>query len=215
MSRNHQRHACGSDAPGVSMEKSRGKSMNQNLFDKLRMLRNEVAHGTYGFNPTKLAKRLSEMGLSIPAADLPEFTTLLLQGFGREAGLYYVPQRILSVIEKLLDGRSASVVCDPWAGLGIVLASVCEITQATRALDFTKNSSEAELGRVLLSAADWRVGDPCELLSALPEKIDIVASVLPFGARGSKPIEVVTADGTPLTLQDDLGHMICPERNLI
>jgi len=188
--------------------------MNQNLFDKLRTLRNEVAHGRYGFNPAELAKRLSEMGLSIPVADLPEVTALLLKGFGREEGFYYVPQSILSVFAKLLDGRSASIVCDPWAGMGTVLASVLETTQATKALAFTKNYNEAELGRVLLSSADWHVGDPCQLLSRLPANLDVVASVLPFGVRGSKPIEVQTADGTSLALQDDLGHQILAASSL-
>jgi hypothetical protein len=186
----------------------RNSTLEQNLFDEVRKLRNKLAHGSGAFDSAELAKHLSEMGLSIPIADLPEFTALLLQGFGREAGLYYVPQPILTVLSKLLDGKSASIVCDPWARMGTVLASVCESTQATKALAFTKNKNEAALGCVLLSSADWHVGDPCQLLSSLPANLDVVASVLPFSVRGLEPIEVQASDGTTLTLQDDLGHLI-------
>jgi hypothetical protein len=182
--------------------------MQQNLFDEIRRLRNESVHGLRAHTPAELAKRFSEIGLSILPADLPEFMDHLLRGFGRDAGLYYVPHFILGVIARLLDGKSAHTVCDPWPGMGTVLASVSEATQATHALAFTNNRNEAELGRVLLSSADWRVGDPHQLLSSLPESLDVVASVLPCGTRGSNPLVVQTADGTTLTLQDDLGNLI-------
>jgi hypothetical protein len=182
--------------------------MKQNLFDEIRRLRNEYAHGSRSFGHAELAKHLSEMGLSIPTADVPEFMTRLVQVFGREPGDYYVPRSILSVLAKLLEGRPAKTVCDPWAGIGTVLACVCEATQATKAIAFTRDDDKAIFGRALLNSADWHVGDPCQLLSTLPENLDVVASVLPFGMRGLEPIEVEAADGTTLTIQDDLGHLI-------
>lgn len=184
------------------------KAINQNLFNELRKLRNVIVHGTYGSDPAELAKQLSKMNLSIPATDLPDFISLLLKGFGRERGFYYVPQYILTVLTKLLDGRSTDVVCDPWAGIGNVLASVLQKKQVMNTLAFTMNRDDAVLGRVLLNSTDWRIGDPCQLLNTLPANLDVVASVLPFGMRGSEPLNVQAKDGTTLTFQGDLGQQI-------
>lgn len=182
--------------------------VQQNLLNQILKIRCEYAHGLRSFSPAELSKHLSEMGLSIPAGELPEFVTSLMQVLGRGAGGYYVPRSILQAFAKLLEGRTAKTVCDPWASIGSVLACVCEATHSTKALAFTKNVDEAELGRVLLNSADWQVGDPCLLLSTLAENLDVVASVLPLGMRTVKPITLQAPDGTTLTVQDDLGHLI-------
>lgn len=187
--------------------------MNQNLFNELRKLRNEIVHGVHRLNSADLAKRFSELGLSVPECDLPHFTSILLHVFGRDAGLYYVPKSILALLPKLIEERSIDIICDPWAGIGGILASVQETTQSTKAFALSQNDEEATLGRVLVPTAEWLVGDPCQLLSTLPDNLDVVASVLPFGMRRSKPMEVQASGGTSFSLQD-LGHQILAASSL-
>lgn len=182
--------------------------MRQELLDEIRKIRNEVTHRARPVDPTELAERLSEIGLPISASDVPEFTSQLPGVLGAHFGLYHVPKALLHVLAKLLEGRRSGIVCDPWAGLGSVLAIIRETTQATRAFALTQNDADAVLGRVLLGTAEWRVGEPCALLNSLPDDLDVVASVLPFGVRSSKPIALRTPSGTAIELRDDLGNLI-------
>jgi hypothetical protein len=182
--------------------------MRQELFDELRRIRNEFAHGHRPFDLDQLGKRLSEHGLSVPAADLAEFSTQLLSAFGRGAGMFHVPQMLHPVLARILEGKTAGLVCDPWAGMGSVLATVVLATRAKTAAAFTQRDAEATLGRVLLPNADWHIGEPLELLDSIPGPWDVVASVLPFGLRSSRPVELESARGGILTFRDDLAGLI-------
>jgi len=180
--------------------------MIPNIFAELKKLRNMSAHGLRG-SDSELATRLAALGLSVSAADLPDFGTSLLQCFGREDGLFYVPQTFLFVLEKMIDGISNGNVCDPCAGLGIVLKHVQEVVKPAKTFAFTQNEAAAKLGNFVLNLADWHVGDPFQLINTLPDNIDIVASILPFGVKANS-IRAKIVDGTELTLDDDLGHSI-------
>jgi len=137
---------------------------------------------------------LEQLGITITPSEVPAVIQALSSG-GGSAGLYYVPQSILEVVGKLLEGREARVVCDPWAGLGAVIATLQELTHATKALALTQNTTEAALGKALNPTADWHVGEPLQLLESLNEEIDVVASILPFGLKASKPVTLAGADG--------------------
>jgi hypothetical protein len=182
--------------------------MKPELFSELRKIRNEIAHGARPPEPAALAVRLSELGLSIPAAELPELIPTILKAFGGHAGYYQVPQLLLQVVEKILEGRSAGAVCDPWAGLGAVLATVRDAAHAAKAFAFTQNEAEFTLGRVLVSAAEWQLGEPLQLLNSLKSDVDVVASILPFGANSDRSIVLTRLDGNQIELRDDLGNLI-------
>ena len=111
-----------------------------------------------------LAKRLSAIGLLISTEELPEVIPSILKGLGHGSGSYYVPQ-LVQIVEKILEGRSATVVCDPWAGIGEFLAIVCVATHAEKALALSRNQLEGALGRLLFRAAEWQYGEPRELLT--------------------------------------------------
>lgn len=182
--------------------------MKPELFNELRKLRNEIAHGAGPFDAVAVADRLSALGLSIPAKDLPELIPTILKAFGAHAGVYYVPPLLVPVVAKILEGRSAAVTCDPWAGLGAVLAIAREATHATKALALTQNDAEAALGRVLVPYAEWQVGEPLELLKSLKIDLDVVTSILPFGAKTSRSLVLTGLDGKSIDLRDDLGSLI-------
>ena len=182
--------------------------MKPDLFNELRKLRNEIAHGMASADPVALANRLSALGLSIPAAELPKLIPAILKVFGDRSGIYYVPHLLVQVLSKILEGRSATAACDPWAGIGAVLAAAQEAVHATKALAFTQNEAEAALGRVLVPSADWQVGEPIELLKSLNTDLDVIVSVLPFGAKSNHPLTLLAPDGQSIDLQDDLGNLI-------
>jgi len=72
-------------------------------------------------------------------------------------------------------------VCDPWAGFGVVLATIREAVHATKALAFTKDEEEAALGRVLVTSADWKVGEPLGLLNSLNSDLTARGTSQDFG----------------------------------
>ena len=182
--------------------------MKPELFNELRKLRNEIAHHALPLDSVELANRLSALGLTIPAAELPEFVATLLKAFGGQTGAYYVPHLLVQVLSKILEGRSATVACDPWAGIGTVLATARETVHATKLLAFTRNEAEAALGRILVTSAEWQVGEPLELLNSLNTDLDVIVSVPPFGAKSNRSLVLTRLDGTSIDLQDDLGNLI-------
>jgi len=117
--------------------------MRPELRSELEKFRREIPFEPY--DAASLAKRLSTVGPLISTEELPEVIPSILKGLGHGAGLYYVPQPMRQVVEKILEGRSAIVVCDPCAGIGELLAIVCVATHAAKALAFTLNKSEAAL----------------------------------------------------------------------
>src|ERR1039458_4908435 len=182
--------------------------MRPELFTELRRLRNEIAHGVIRLDSAALPQRLSRLGIDIPPLGLGDFMTTLTRAFAGSGGQYYVPQALLDVMSALLGGHSAAVVCDPWAGFGACLATVIQATGAHLTFAFTPNEQEAALGRVLVAAAEWRTGDSLKLLNSLDSELDVVASVLPFGARDSHTAFVTAPSGENIRLPNDLGQSI-------
>lgn len=172
-----------------------------NIFDEMRS-------SGKGFEPTIFADRISELGLSFSAAELPALTQSIVKAFGGRGGEHFVPQLLMQVVAKILNGRSADVVCDPWAGLGAMLANVCEATHSTKAFAFTQNTAELALGRALVRNAEWELGEPLQLISSLKSEIDVAASILPFGMKSNRPIVLKGQDGNLIELQGDFGNQI-------
>ena len=184
--------------------------MRSELINELEKLDSEIPFTPY--DAAALAKRLSNIGPLISTKDLPEVYPSIVNKLGHTAGrhstgMYYVPQLVRRVVEKLLEGRSATVVCDPWAGIGEMLATASVATHATKQLALTTNQSEAALGRILFHAAEWHVGNPLHFLNSLKTDIDVVASLVPFGAK-TDTIALEGLNGSKIDLKDDLGHLI-------
>jgi hypothetical protein len=182
--------------------------MKPDLFSELIKIRNEIAHGAATPEPAALAKRLADLGYSVPAKDLADLIPILLRNFGSHAGMQHAPPLVLESVAQLLEGRTARTVCDPCAGLGAVMATARAATRASEALAFTRRKEEAALGRVFAGTAEWQVGEPLRLLSALQAEVDVFASILPFGAESNEPLSLTTAAGETIELRDDLGNMI-------
>jgi len=186
-----------------------GGPMNPEILTELKKLRNEMAHGLAPVDPAALAERLNSFGISIPSDQLPELIPTILQTFGgHNAGHLHLPPILSDVLPKLLVGRFAQIVCDPWAGLGTMLAIAQRAASASRCIAFNMNASEGTLAEALFPQAEWSIGQPLHLLETLEEPIDVVVSCLPLGTRTSESLTLSDPAGNPIELNDNLGNLI-------
>ena len=131
-----------------------------------------------------------------------------LRGVSTHIEEFFVPNIVLKAVEDLLEGVSARIVCDPWAGVGTLAATVKEITKAERMLVCTRNENAASEGKNIIRYAEWHVNDPLVWLDTLDCDLDVVASVLPFGAKSNRSVTLTTVAGKPIELRDKLGNLI-------
>ncbi|HEB35852.1 MAG TPA: hypothetical protein ENI18_08435 [Candidatus Aminicenantes bacterium] len=131
-----------------------------------------------------------------------------LRGVSAHVGELFVPNIVLKAVENLLEDVSARIVCDPWAGVGTLAATVKEITTAERVLLCTRDEEVASAGKNIIRSAEWYVNDPLEWLDALDCDLDVVASVLPFGAKSNRSVTLTSLAGKPIELRGDLGNLI-------
>lgn len=181
-------------------------SMKQELLQQLRTLRNEIAHGQRP-DAESLGKWAQDLGVSVSSADLQGFLAELLRGFNN-AGEHFVPPVLLDVASCLLEGFSAGVACDPWAGFGVLAARVHEAAHASKTIACVRNPSNVALARVLAPQLDWQIGDPLALLAALSEPLDVVAAVLPFGVQADQAVELLDMSGEPVRCNGELGPIV-------
>jgi hypothetical protein len=181
--------------------------MDQRISSALFAIFDEVRSRGERLSPQTLAKRISELNLSLSASDVVELGSVIGRFFG-DRGVFPVPPLLLPVISALIQERHDKNVCDPWAGIGTILASVQEATKAKSAIAIVQNRADFELGKVLLSSAEWHLGDPLELLSSKVPEFDLVVSIPPFGAKGCRPLVLQGVDGKDVELHDDLGNLI-------
>ncbi len=179
--------------------------MNQELWAKLDELR-----GTQLDSTDQLVSLLQQIGSTVAPSDLPRVTNFLLSklGFRGGGGAHYVPEWLLGVFTALVKDIVPRTMCDPWAGLGILVGTLQEAIHASQGLAFSLNQEEVALGRTLVRSAEWQVGDPLQLLDSLQIELDLVASILPFGAKASRSVTLASPEGERVELRDDLGPMI-------
>ena len=200
---------CRALARDTEKANSYQQNMKLELLNELRRLRNEMAHGLAPVDPSALAERLNSLGISIPSDQLPELIPTILQAFGgHHAGHLHLSPVLSDVIPKLLSGRSAQTLCDPWAGIGMMLAIAQRAVSASRCIAFNMNASEGALAKALFPQVEWTIGQPLKLLEMLAAPIDIVVSCLPFGARTNEALPLADTAGNSIELKDDLGNLI-------
>ena len=83
--------------------------MNPELFNELRKLRNEVAHGMKSPDLNDVAKQLEKLGVSVPASELPSLIPALMEAFGGHGGIYFVPQIVIQTIAALAESQPAKL----------------------------------------------------------------------------------------------------------
>ena len=170
--------------------------------------RNAAEHRGRTLDLTAVANELQAQGMPVSTTDVPRIVSAIVQAIGVHGGVYFVPQAVVDVLRDLLDGVSANIVCDPWAGLGAIISTIVDATHANKAIAFTKSQEEANLGRILAKNAEWQVGETIQLLHKMTEEIDVAGGILPFGVRPTSSVALSDSNGRTIEVKDDLGHII-------
>jgi hypothetical protein len=177
--------------------------MNPELWDKFDRIRGQ------GFrNAEELAAVLQREAIHFSPSELPALGAYIAGCFGGHGVFPLAPDWLATVFFTLVRGRTINTICDPWAGIGLLIGVMQDATQAKTALAFVRNSSDAVLGKVLVGNAEWQVGSPIDLLSSQDSEIDLVASLLPWGTKASQPLTTRELGGNNVVLSDDLGNLI-------
>jgi hypothetical protein len=182
--------------------------MNQELWRKFDKLRSTSA-GFEGF-----AEFLRQEGVQFAAQDLEVWGAFLAGRFGRGGGMLHLPGWLAEVFAALAKDVAPKAICDPCAGVGLLVGVLRETCQPEVAVAFTQNYTEHAIGSVLVPEAKWQLGEPLHLLSSATEKFDLVASILPMGFRSMKPLGVSGKTGETVELRDDLGNLVIVSASL-
>lgn len=177
--------------------------MNTTALQKLDQLRGHEFR-----NAEELAAVLQKEGINFSPSELPALGKFLAGNLGQHGSLFLVPDWLAAVFSTLAQGRAADSLCDPWAGIGLLIGVMREATKAKTVIAFEPNHSNVALGKALVENAEWQVGEPIDLLGSLKSEIDFMASILPMNARANHPISVSTPAGHDVDIRDDLGSQI-------
>lgn len=158
--------------------------------------------------PEEFAEFLKKEDAQLSADDLIAFGYTLTTRIHRSEGQFYLPEWLARAFAMLVEGISPRTIYDPWAGIGFLVAVLREASGARDAVAITQNSGEYALGKVLVPQADWHLGDPLLELGKVNKELDVVASILPMGARAHHPLKVTLSSGDAVELVDDLGNLI-------
>jgi hypothetical protein len=175
--------------------------------DQLLGIRCEIRNEGIPCDPAVLAKRLKELKIRVPAAELIWFATNMLQG-ERFVPPAVAPQLLIDFLQTQLAGQSADLVVDPCAGFGLVVDTVREIVQARKAIAISVNSGEFDLGHVITPLLCWQLGNPLDVINTIDEPIDLIVSILPFNARSDRSVSLADTSGKIHEVRSDIGSMI-------
>ena len=143
-----------------------------------------------------------------PDTSLVQIASVISSIVGKRNGLYSLPDFLVDVFLGITANFPAKTICDPWAGLGILINEIGKSTQADKLIAITNNQNEFNIGKMFATNAEWHNGLPIDIVDKLDYVFDIVASNLPFGGRYPKPIKVDTGHGKIIELNNDLGNLI-------
>ena len=177
--------------------------MNQELWQKFDKLRGLPFRGHEG-----LAEFFQREGIRFSPSDLTTWGQFFAARFGQMDGTFQIPEWLAGVFGALAKDVSPKSICDPWAGTGFLVEVLRDACQLEEALAFTQIQAEHALGTVLVPKVSWQLGEPMRLLDAVTQEFDVVASILPMGARSANPLKVATASGEKVELRDDLGNLV-------
>ena len=183
------------------------KTDNQFINEKVRNALSKLK-GIEFRGPEELAEFLKKENVRFSANDLIVFGHLIATRFGRSAGLFHVPDWLARVFSALIEGISPKTICDPWAGIGLLLGFLREASRPKEVFAFTPNQGEHALGKVLVPEAKWHFGNFLLSLGEVNKELDVVASILPMGARSTHPLKITLLSGDTAEFDDDLGNLV-------
>ncbi|RIE16107.1 restriction endonuclease subunit S [Candidatus Cryosericum septentrionale] len=174
--------------------------------EEWRKVESIVEHGSR--NAGELAQALKDGGFRFSASDLKAFGALMARRDGRYSDFFSAPAWLTEVFLALADGHAYDTMCDPWAGIGLLIGAMQETVRARTVLALVPNTSQGSLGQVLVPDVQWHIGRPVELLSSEAKEIDLAVSLLPWNARVLDPLTIRCTGGDDVTVKGDVGEQV-------
>ena len=159
-------------------------------------------------DPEELAELFKKENTQFSARDLMVLGHILATRFGRYGGMYSVPEWLAGAFSAIVGDTAAETICDPWAGIGLLLNALRESSKAKTALAFTQNSGEMVLGKVLLPQVEWKLGEPVQSISESSAELDVIASILPMNMPSRQPLKLTLPSGEVTEVADDVGNQL-------
>src|SRR5436305_1778021 len=122
------------------MNKPDHQIVNEKVRNALSKLKGVEFHG-----PEELAEFLKKEDVRFSADDLIAFGYVLATRFGRSGGLFYVPNWLAGVFSALIEGVSPRTICDPWAGIGLLVGVLREAARPKETFAFSPSQGERAL----------------------------------------------------------------------
>ena len=188
---------------------SERSSMNEAVLQHLRGLRNARAHHG-GSSPQTLGSELSSLGISIADSDLDDFLRSASNVVDRYSNAL-PPPLLQEVIAALVKDRQASNACDPWANIATPIgwdSVVATLSPGNRRLALTRSADVIKVGSLLLPDIEWATADALSILPASNYSFDLVATVLPLGAKSDRALQLKAGGAGAFELKGDLGEQI-------
>lgn len=107
--------------------------------ESLRKIINKL-QGVDFHGPEEFAMFLKKEDARLTADDLIAFGYFLTTRIPRSEGQSYIPEWLARAFAALIEGVSLKTICDPWAGIGFLVAMLREASGASEALAMTKNT---------------------------------------------------------------------------
>jgi hypothetical protein len=177
--------------------------MNEELWSKFDKLRGSPFSGADG-----LPEFFQREGIRFAPRDLATWSRFIAARLGKGGGTFALPGWLAAVMVKLAEAAVPRSVCDPWAGIGFLVEILREACKAEIAVALTQVQVDHALGSVLVPDVQWHLSEPLGWLAANKAEFDVVASILPMGARSAHPLQVRSATGVKLELAGDLGNQV-------
>jgi hypothetical protein len=176
--------------------------MNKELWQKFDQLRACNLNGA-----DAIQMLIQKEGIRFSPKDISTWSRFFSQSLWM-GGHLIVPDWLATVFGALAEEKEPKSICDPWAGVGFLIETLRETCRPSLAIAFNNNQSEFDLGNSLTPEVKWLPGDPLILLRSSGEEIDLVASILPFGAKSNLPLDLPSSSGESIQISGDLGNQI-------
>src|SRR5437868_10804082 len=115
--------------------------MSKQFWDTLNKLRSSPLS-----KPEEIAEFFEKERICFEPQDLATWGQFFAR-YGRAGGMFQVPEWLAEVFKALAKEVSAERICDPWAGIGFIIAVLRDACKATAAYAFAQNHAEYVLGK--------------------------------------------------------------------
>lgn len=173
----------------------------------------DALRGTDLREPADLATWINKHDIRLSPEDLTFWGMILATRFGY-SGIAHIPEWLARAFRALSESVTTHRLCDPCAGIGVLVGTLQEATRAKETIAITQDRSEETLGKVLVPEANWRLGEPLKVLEDLRADIDVVASILPMGIRSRQPLKVRTPSGDDIEILGAFGNLVMVQASM-